>query len=66
MNSSIRIKPLPSNMEGQPRESQKEKIQRIRSQVKEGFYSQNEILRDIADALIMNPTVFENLNQRKD
>ena len=66
MNSSVRVKPLPPDEDGQPAESREEKLRRIRSQVSEGFYSRHEVLRDVADALIMNPAAFENLNERKD
>ena len=66
MNSSVRLKPLPPNEEGKPRESREDKIHRIRSQVSEGFYGQNEVMKDVAEALLMNPTAFENLNEKKD
>jgi hypothetical protein len=61
MNSSVRLKPLPPGEEGEDR---KEKIQRIREQVTSGFYSRTDVLRDVADALLMNPEPFENLNEK--
>lgn len=61
MNSSTRLKPLPPGEEG---ESRNEKLRRIREQVGSGFYSRADVLRDVADALLMNPEPFENLNEK--
>ncbi len=65
MNSSVRAKPLPPNADGQPAESRKEKLSRIRAQVDKGFYARNEVLQDVADALLMNPAAFENLSEKE-
>ncbi|MDP6779605.1 MAG: hypothetical protein QGI83_22815 [Candidatus Latescibacteria bacterium] len=65
MNSSVRLKPLPPDPDGQPRETRQEKLRRIREQVSQGFYAKDEVLRDVADALMMNPTPFENLNEKE-
>ncbi len=65
MNSSVRAKPHPVDPDGQPAESRREKLSRIRSQVSDGFYGRQDVLRDIADALIMNPAPFENLNEKE-
>jgi len=40
-------------------------LRRIREQVSEGFYSRTDVLKDVADALIMNPEPFENLNEKE-
>jgi hypothetical protein len=65
MNSSVRAKPLPPDPDGQPAETRREKLSRIRSQVSSGYYKREEVLRDIADALLMNPAPFENLNEKE-
>ena len=65
MNSSVRAKPLPPHTEGQPVESRQEKLRRVREQVLNGFYTRTEVLKDVADALLMNPEPFENLNQKQ-
>jgi hypothetical protein len=31
----------------------------------EGFYSRTDVLKDVADALIMNQEPFENLNEKE-
>ncbi len=62
MNSSVRLKPLPPGEEGEDRN---EKIRRIREQMTSGFYSRTDVLRDVADALLMNPEPFENLNEKE-
>ena len=64
MNSSVRAKPIPSHLEGETAETRKEKLSRIRSQVTDGYYSKKDVLRDVADALLMNPEPFENLNDK--
>jgi len=51
--------------DGQPAETRREKLSRIRNQVSSGFYARDEVLRDIADALLMNPAPFENLNEKE-
>ncbi len=66
MNSSVRAKPLPPDYDGELRESRQEKLRRIREQVDKGFYSKTEVLKDVADALIMNPAAFENLNEKEE
>ena len=66
MNSSVRIKPTPADQDGQPGESRVQKLRRIRSQVKDGYYSRGDVLKDVADALMMNPEPFENLNDKKE
>ena len=61
MNSSVRVKPLSP---GEETESREEKIQRIRGQVSSGYYSREDVLKDVADALLMNPEPFENLTEK--
>lgn len=63
MNSSVRLKPIPP---GEEVENRTEKLKRIREQVTSGFYSRNDVLRDVADALLMNPEPFENLNEKEE
>ena len=63
MNSSVRQKLLPPNTE--PSETRHEKLQRIQGQVKDGYYSKRDVMKDIADALIMNPEPFENLSEKE-
>ena len=63
MNSSVRQKLLPPNSE--PVETRREKLRRIRDQASEGHYSKDDVMKDIADALIMNPEPFENLNEKE-
>jgi hypothetical protein len=65
MNSSVRIQPLPPGEDGEPAETRKEKLSRIRSQVSKGYYSKNDVMQDVADALLMNPAAFENLNDKE-
>jgi hypothetical protein len=65
MNFSVRLKLIPPGQEDEPRESREEKILRIRGQVTKGFYGQQEVMQDVADALLMNPVAFENLNEKK-
>lgn len=65
MNSSVRLKPLPPDPDGRPRETRQEKLRRIREQVSQGFYTKDEVLRDVADALMMNPAPFESLNEKE-
>ena len=65
MNSSVRAQPLPPDPDGQPVESRREKLSRIRSQVSSGYYKRDDVMRDIADALLMNPAPFENLNEKE-
>ena len=64
MNSSVRPKPSLINGNGEPNETRKEKLLRIQAQVSKGFYFRSEILLDVADALLMNPDAFENLNEK--
>jgi len=61
MNSSVRIKPLPP---GEEVEDRTEKLRRIKEQMGSGYYSRTDVLKDVADALIMNPEPFENLNEK--
>lgn len=61
MNSSVRTKPLPP---GEDVEDRNEKIKRIREQVSSGYYSRGDVLKDVADALLMNPEPFESLNEK--
>ena len=61
MNSSVRTKPLPPGEEVEDRE---EKLKRIRNQVNSGYYSRGDVLKDVADALLMNPEPFESLNEK--
>ena len=56
---------MPPDEDGQPRESRADKILRIREQVTEGYYGKNDVMRDVADALLMNPIAFENLNEKE-
>lgn len=65
MNSSVRFKPLPP-ADGETAETRAEKLRRIRTQVARGFYTREEVLRDVADALLMNPAAFENLNEKQE
>ena len=55
------MKPLSA---GEETESRDEKIQRIRGQVSSGYYSRTDVLKDVADALLMNPEPFENLTEK--
>ena len=64
MNSSVRAKPLPPHRDGELAETREEKLRRIRSQVSKGYYSRQDVLKDVADALMMNPEPFENLNEK--
>ncbi|MFT5367653.1 MAG: hypothetical protein ACI8V2_002614 [Candidatus Latescibacterota bacterium] len=61
MNSSVRIKTLPP---GEVLEDRVEKLKRIRDQVNSGYYSRDDVMKDVADALLMNPEPFENLNEK--
>ncbi|MBT4138153.1 MAG: hypothetical protein HOE48_09570 [Candidatus Latescibacteria bacterium] len=61
MNSSVRIKPLPP---GEEVEDRVEKLKRIRDQVNSGYYSRDDVMKDVADALLMNPEPFESLNEK--
>lgn len=63
MNSSVRNK-LPPGVQDDG-ESRIEKLKRIREQVQDGYYASQDVMRDIADALIMNPTPFEALNEKE-
>ncbi len=65
MNSSVRFKPLPHGSEG-PKETRAEKLLRVREQVKNGYYANRDVLKDVADALIMNPAPFEALNEKEE
>ena len=65
MNSSVRFKPLPQGSE-EPKETRAEKLRRVREQVKNGYYANREVLKDVADALIMNPAPFEALNEKEE
>lgn len=42
-------------------ESKEERIARIRTRVKAGFYARSDVMRDVADALLYDPSAFENL-----
>jgi hypothetical protein len=44
-----------------PKESREERILRIRARVKAGFYARSDVMRDVADALLYDPSAFENL-----
>lgn len=65
MNSSKRAKPLPPGMD-EPEETRTEKVKRVRQQVLNGYYASRDVLKDVADALIMNPAPFEALNEKED
>ncbi len=65
MNSSVRFKPLPQGSE-EPKETRAEKLRRVREQVKNGYYANRDVLKDVADALIMNPAPFEALNEKEE
>ena len=65
MNSSVRFKPLPPGSD-EPKETRAEKLRRVREQVKNGYYSERDVMKDVADALIMNPTPFEFLNDKEE
>ena len=65
MNSSVRFKPLPAGSE-EPKETRAEKLRRVREQVKNGYYAERDVLKDVADALIMNPAPFEALNEKEE
>ena len=43
-----------------------EKLRRVSEQVKNGYYAERDVLRDVADALIMNPAPFEALNEKEE
>jgi len=42
-------------------ENRAERIVRIRARVKAGFYTRSDVMRDVADALLYDPSAFENL-----
>jgi hypothetical protein len=65
MNSSVRFQPPPSGSE-EPKETRAEKLRRVREQVKNGYYAERDVLKDVADALIMNPAPFEALNEKEE
>ena len=65
MNSSVRFKPLPPGRE-EPKETRAEKLRRVREQVKNGYYAERDVLKDVADALIENPAPFEALNGKEE
>ncbi len=65
MNSSVRGQPLPPRVD-EPTETRAEKLKRVREQVREGYYANRDVLRDVADALIMNPAPFEALNEKEE
>jgi hypothetical protein len=65
MNSSVRFTPLPLGTD-EPKESRAEKLRRVREQVQNGYYADKEVLKDVADALIMNPAPFEALNEKEE
>jgi hypothetical protein len=65
MNSSVRFTPLPPGSD-EPKESRAEKLRRVREQVQNGYYADKEVLKDVADALIMNPAPFEALNEKEE
>lgn len=44
-----------------PKESKEERLARIRARVKAGFYARTDVMRDVADALLYDPSAFENL-----
>tara|TARA_Y100000588_G_scaffold388295_1_gene488164 strand:+ start:3407 stop:3568 length:162 start_codon:yes stop_codon:yes gene_type:complete len=50
----------------EPTETRAEKLKRVRAQVREGYYANRDVLKDVADALIMNPAPFEALNEKED
>ena len=64
MNSSVRTKLPPGIIENG--ESRADKLKRIQAQVKDGFYASREVMRDVADALLMNPAPFEALNEKEE
>ncbi|GEM_PF-6694207 len=43
------------------KESREERLARIRARVKAGFYARSDVMRDVADALLYDPSAFENL-----
>ncbi len=65
MNSSVRFQPLPQGAD-EPKETRAEKLRRVREQVKNGYYANKDVLKDVAEALIMNPAPFEALNEKED
>lgn len=65
MNSSVRGQPLPPGVD-EPTETRAEKLKRVREQVRDGYYANRDVLKDVADALIMNPAPFEALNEKED
>jgi len=65
MNSSVRFVPLPPGTE-EPKESRAEKLRRVREQVQNGYYADREVLKDVADSLIMNSAPFEALNEKEE
>jgi hypothetical protein len=44
-----------------PEENREERIARIRARVKTGFYTRADVMRDVADALLYDPSAFDNL-----
>ncbi len=65
MNSSVRFNKLPAGTK-EPKETRAEKLRRVREQVKSGYYANRDVLKDVADALIMNPAPFEALNEKEE
>ncbi|MEE2754281.1 MAG: hypothetical protein VX910_09880 [Candidatus Latescibacterota bacterium] len=65
MNSSVRFTPLPPGTD-ELKESRADKLRRVREQVQNGHYAEKEVLKDVADALIMNPAPFEALNEKEE
>ena len=65
MNSSVRFKPLPNGSD-EPKETRAEKLRRVKEQVQNGYYAERDVLKDVADALIMNPAPFEALNEKEE
>ena len=50
----------------EPEETRAEKLKRVRQQVQNGHYASKDVLKEVADALIMNPAPFEALNEKGD
>ena len=53
--------PSPDVRKVDQEENREERIARIRARVKTGFYTRADVMRDVADALLYDPSAFENL-----
>ena len=54
-------KPASELQRADKQETREERLDRIRARVKIGFYTRADVMRDVADALLYDPSAFENL-----